>query len=102
MSKPTSGLSASILYFASAASFTKKSSDQIPAPLPITELFGKLEEMYPGISEQVLKSCAVTINLEYVDVGQRDMHSPFGGDTSQATVIQAGDEVALIPPVSSG
>ena len=80
----------SILYFASAASFTRKSSDTFPAPMPVTDLFGALEKQYPGITKAVLDSCAVTINLEYVDV-----------EEVQA-VINVGDEVAIIPPVSSG
>lgn len=79
-----------ILYFASAASFTRKSSDTFPAPMPVTDLFGALEKQYAGITKAVLESCAVTINLEYVDV-----------EEVQA-VINVGDEVAIIPPVSSG
>jgi len=42
---------------------------------------------------KVLESCLVTINLEYVDM-------PENGDKGQ--VINEGDEVAIIPPVSSG
>lgn len=85
-----------ILYFASAASFTRKSSDTFPAPLPITDLFGALETQYPGIEKAVLESCAVTINLEYVDVEEE------GGVEEASVVINVGDEVAIIPPVSSG
>lgn len=85
-----------ILYFASAASFARKSSDTLPAPMPITNLFGALETKYPGIREAVLDSCAVTVNLEYVDVEEED-----GGEKG-SVVIKVGDEVAIIPPVSSG
>lgn len=85
-----------ILYFASAASFTRKSSDILPAPIPITSLFGALETKYPGIRKTVLNSCAVTVNLEYVDVEEED-----GGEKG-SVVIKVGDEVAIIPPVSSG
>lgn len=80
-----------ILYFAAAASYTSKSFDHIAAPLPVTELFKTLEQKYPGMKAKVLESCAVTINLDYVDVE----------DESDKT-IQTGDEVAIIPPVSSG
>ena len=86
-----------ILYFASAASFIRKSSDTFPAPLPIAGLFGALEEQYPGITKAVLDSCAVTVNLEYVDVEEEGGVGGKGG-----VVIKAGDEVAIIPPVSSG
>ena len=87
-----------LLYFASAATFTKKISDDFSAPLPIVELFDVLENMYPGIGHAILISAAITVNLDYVDIegeGNTDK-------TSQSTVIGEGDEVAIIPPVSSG
>ena len=85
-----------LLYFASAASYTKKSSDDIPAPLPIDALFEILEKKYKGITYSVLSSSAVTVNLDYVDMEQDLKESGKGLE------IQAGDEVAIIPPVSSG
>lgn len=85
-----------ILYFASAASFTRKSSDTFSAPLPGADLFGVLEKQYPGITKAVLDSCAVTVNLEYVDVEEE------GSVEEGGVVINVGDEVAIIPPVSSG
>jgi molybdopterin converting factor small subunit len=81
-----------ILYFASASSYTKKNSEHLKAPLQAGHLFDTLEKMYPGINPMVLVSCAVTVNLEYVDLDQ-------GG---AAVTIADGDEVAIIPPVSSG
>jgi len=39
----------------------------------------------------VLDSCALTVNLEYVDL-----------DDLEEEMIKEGDEVAIIPPVSSG
>ena len=80
-----------LLYFASAASYTKKESESFAAPSNPVKLFELLEETYPGIKARVLDSCALTINLEYVDVTEQ----------AQET-IKAGDEVAIIPPVSSG
>ena len=80
-----------ILYFASAASFTKKSSENFLAPVPAKELSDFLEGKYPGIKKSVLGSCAVTINLEYVDV-----------EEDAEMIIKEGDEVGIIPPVSSG
>lgn len=56
------------------------------------ELFDLLESRYGGIRAKVLDSCALTINLEYVDLEEE----------SGQVMIQAGDEVAIIPPVSSG
>ncbi len=89
-----------LLYFASAASYTEKSLDDIPAPLAITDLFAHLEKLYPGIRQAVLSSCAVTVNLDYVDV--EDQQAAGGCKRSDITVINEGDEVAIIPPVSSG
>lgn len=85
-----------ILYFASATSFTGRQSDHLPAPLPISKLFDVLGEKYPGIVEKVLVSCAVTVNLEYVDLDE-EREKEDGG-----LVIGDGDEVGVIPPVSSG
>ncbi|OTA93625.1 hypothetical protein M434DRAFT_288788 [Hypoxylon sp. CO27-5] len=84
-----------ILYFASASSFISKEFETLPAPLPLRKLFDTLEEKYNGIKDKVLSSCLVTVNLNYVDV-------PDSNDESSQAVIQEGDEVAIIPPVSSG
>ena len=85
-----------LLYFASATSYTRKQHDFLPAPLPIHELHDKLEKLYPGMVEKVLRSCAVTVNLDYVDLEEEASKGEKG------LVIQPGDEVAIIPPVSSG
>ncbi|KAK4231776.1 hypothetical protein QBC38DRAFT_451013 [Podospora fimiseda] len=81
-----------ILYFASASSYTMTNAESLPAPLPLSKLFGLLEERYKGIKQNVLESSLVTVNLTYVDVE---------GD-GEDMVIKEGDEVAIIPPVSSG
>jgi molybdopterin converting factor small subunit len=85
----------SILYFAAASTFTRKTSEHLPAPVKVRDLFAKLEERYPGIKEKVLASCAVTVNLEYIDVEEEDAQEV-------EREIKEGDEVAIIPPVSSG
>lgn len=94
--KPPSG-HFNLLYFASASTFTGKEFEALPAPLPVRKLFATLEERYTGIRSRVLESCLVTINLNYVDVPE-DNHE---GDADEPT-IKEGDEVAIIPPVSSG
>ncbi|KAI8948006.1 molybdopterin synthase sulfur carrier subunit [Xylaria longipes] len=88
-----------VLYFASANSFTSKEYDMLPAPLAIGKLFDALEEKHSGIKDKILSSCLVTVNLDYVDVPNKDSE-----DASELGVvmIQEGDEVAIIPPVSSG
>lgn len=83
-----------VLYFAAVGDRTGRESERLPAPMPLADLFPALEERYPGIREGVLASCLVTVNLEYVDVAAEE------GDGG--VVIREGDEVAVIPPVSSG
>lgn len=85
----------SILYFAAASTFTGKTSEHLPAPIKARQLFTKLEEKYPKIEDKILSSCAVTVNLAYIDID---------GDNAQDwdLEIKEGDEVAIIPPVSSG
>ncbi|TVY15718.1 Molybdopterin synthase sulfur carrier subunit [Lachnellula arida] len=82
-----------VLYFASASSYTSKNNESLPAPLPLSKLFDTLEEKYNGMKAKVLVSCLVTVNLEYVDIPE---------DCASEPVIKEGDEVAIIPPVSSG
>lgn len=85
-----------VLYFASAASYTKKSVDHLSAPLPVSELFKTLEAKYPGIQSKILDACALTVNLDYVDLEEEAAAGEKG------KMIQERDEVAIIPPVSSG
>lgn len=80
-----------IHYFATASQYTSRNTESLPAPLKLSELFGELEQRYPGIVQKVLSSCGVSLDGEYVDV-------EADGDV----VIQTGGEVAIIPPVSSG
>lgn len=87
-----------MLYFAAATSYTHKDYEVLPAPLPLVELFATLEARYSGIRAGVLDGSFVTINLEYVDV---DADADAQGDAA-SIIIQEGDEVAVIPPVSSG
>ena len=91
-----------ILYFASASSYTGKSNETLPAPLPLSKLFPLLEERYPGITEKVLSSCTVSVGLEYVDIPSVEDDGIEGGREREGRVIGEGEEVAIIPPVSSG
>lgn len=84
-----------VLYFASASSFTGKESDSFPAPIALSGLFSLLESKYPGIRASILDHCMLTVNLDYVDM-------PQDGSENGDLLLKAGDELALIPPVSSG
>lgn len=64
--------------------------------MPVSSLFAAVEEKYPGITHKVLESSAVTVNLDYVSVEEEADKGDAG------MTINAGDEVAIIPPVSSG
>lgn len=44
----------------------------------------------------MLESCGVSLGLEYVDIEDGD------GDGDKERMIMAGEEVGIIPPVSSG
>ncbi|OBR15275.1 Molybdopterin synthase sulfur carrier subunit [Colletotrichum higginsianum IMI 349063] len=83
-----------VLFFASAGSFTCTPHEAIPGPLSLKKLFEVLEERYIGIKERILDSSLVTVNLEYVDIP--------GPDDGDGPIIQAGDEVAIIPPWGLG
>lgn len=89
-SKPPPG-TFKILYFSSATIHTKKDSEFLSAPLALGKLFDVLDEKYPGIRSTVLGSCMVTVNLNYTDL-----------EDEPEMELKEGDEVAIIPPVSSG
>jgi len=93
-SRPPAGYF-TILYFASASSHTSKDSEFLKAPLPLSKLFDTLDGRYTGMKAKVLESCLVTLNLEYVDVTETT-------EDADDKIILEGDEVAIIPPVSSG
>lgn len=79
-----------ILYFAAASSFVGQDHEALPAGLRLGDLYTALDGRHAGLAH-ILESCLVTVNLDYVDlVAQADL------------AICEGDEVAIIPPVSSG
>jgi molybdopterin converting factor subunit 1 len=85
-----------VLYFASAKDATGLSSEEILIPetsesqsISIADLFELLETRHPKLKQKkILASVAVAVNLEYVEI--------------EEGVVKAGDEVAIIPPVSGG
>jgi molybdopterin converting factor subunit 1 len=82
-----------VLYFASAKEAAGVSSEVVSlkdgSEMSVTQLFEKLEASHPSLKhKKILSSVAVAINLEYVELESGKIH--------------AGDEVAIIPPVSGG
>lgn len=83
-----------MLYFASAKDATGMTSEEIALPdtaetMSISDLFDTLETKHPKLKQKkILSSVAVAVNLEYVELGDGK--------------VKAGDEVAIIPPVSGG
>ncbi|PLN74891.1 hypothetical protein BDW42DRAFT_181566 [Aspergillus taichungensis] len=88
-----------IHYFSTASAYTGKSTERLPAPLPVARLFDVLEERYPGMRKAVLGSCGLSVGDEYVDL---DAELGVGQSSEGRVVIKEGEEVAVIPPVSSG
>ena len=89
-----------VLYFASASTFTKKDWEEFPAPFPLHQLPDLLESSYPGIGKAILDSAAITLNLEYVDL---DVQATNDAEyQAKSFTIHDRDEIAIIPPVSSG
>lgn len=65
--------------------------------MTLKALFDELEGRWPGIGEKILKSSQVALNLEYVDCEWEERETK-----GTEIVIGKGDEVGIVPPVSSG
>lgn len=50
------------------------------------------------MKEKILSSCAVSVRLQYVDGEELDVETA----KDKTRMIECNDEVAIIPPVSSG
>ncbi|ETN46832.1 uncharacterized protein HMPREF1541_01021 [Cyphellophora europaea CBS 101466] len=95
-----------LLLFASASTVANNTDSlTLEAPMTLKQLFEMLEEKFPGMKRKVLRSAAVTVNLEYVDfeVGEDGGVVELDDVQGDGKVwLRAGDEVAVVPPVSSG
>lgn len=97
-----------LLLFAAASTYAGGVETlTLPAPSTLRQVFKSLEAQFPGITRKVLQSSAVTVNLEYVDFevedrGKEDVEGEGNSGEGLDLVIGKGDEVGIIPPVSSG
>lgn len=112
---PNQSGSFALLLFAAASTYTGTDNLTLPAPMTLKQLFDTLEKSFPGIKKKVLRSSAVTVNLEYVEfevdeegnIVSVEGRAAGGGEEGDdgdggAVAIKKGDEVGIIPPVSSG
>ena len=72
--------------FAAAAERVGAASVEVPHPATVATLRRMLADTWPSLAD-LLPRCAVAVNHEYADDDQP---------------LRAGDEVAIIPPVSGG
>ncbi|KAF7846394.1 hypothetical protein BT93_L4467 [Corymbia citriodora subsp. variegata] len=89
-----------LLLFASASSYTGTDTLTLPS-MNLKQLCEHLEQQYPGIGAKILRSSGVCVNLEYVEFEYDGLMQGRKG-CGEDVVIKGGDEVGIIPPVSSG
>jgi molybdopterin converting factor small subunit len=77
-----------IEYYGPSTQYTSVKEERVSL-FSLKELFQHWDSVYEGFSEYVRQSCGLTINLEYVDL-------------NESVKLDDSDEVAVIPPVSSG
>jgi len=94
-----------VLLFASASTYAGGVETlHFRGPTTLAEIFVTLETKFPGFTDKILKSSAVTVDLEYVEFEIDDgkqREDTISGQGLDRTV-QPGSELAIIPPVSSG
>ncbi|BFZ63270.1 hypothetical protein YB2330_004391 [Saitoella coloradoensis] len=96
-----SSQSFTILYFASSRDAASGlSSESIPLPagtdsITVKEAVKLITVRHGEKIEKVLNTAGLAVNLEYVDLEEE-----LAGKAE--TRVKAGDEVAVIPPVSGG
>lgn len=80
-----------VLYFAKSAEITGVRSETISVPQEIQalQLWKELEILHPGLAD-VRNQVIFAVRQEYVELGD------------QPLLLQPGDEVAIIPPISGG
>lgn len=79
-----------IEYFGPSKDFTKKTSEQVSDIITLQNLYDHLTLTYSReFQSYVQQNCGITLNYEYID-------------RNQDIRFKDGDEICIIPPVSSG
>lgn len=88
-------------YFGPATDVTHKREDLVAMesfPVSLTKVWGWIKEKYGSeFGDYIITACNIALNTEYIDFDKENPTIAF--DQVQ---IQDGDEVVIIPPVSSG
>lgn len=80
-----------MLYFAKSAEITGIRSETISVPQEIKalQLWKEIETLHPGLAD-VRSQVILAVRQEYVELGEQQL------------LLQPGDEIAIIPPISGG
>lgn len=80
-----------VLYFAKSAEIAGIRSETISVPQEIKalQLWNEIETRHPGLAD-VRNQVIFAVRQEYVELGD------------QLLLLQSGDEIAIIPPISGG
>ncbi|ONH66597.1 Molybdopterin synthase sulfur carrier subunit [Cyberlindnera fabianii] len=82
----------SVRYYGPSADFTTKTEEKLTSIKTISALVQHFETEYSvNFADYVRNNCGICVNLEYIDLNE----------DSEMTLSEE-DEVAIIPPVSSG
>lgn len=90
-----------ILFFARARELCGTSSTCVKVHAGVTAvdvLLDTVLKLYPKL-EPLIHHCALAVNLEYVPGLEENIGH---GNRPVSTVLQHGDELAIIPPISGG
>ncbi|CAO2606394.1 Molybdopterin synthase sulfur carrier subunit [Lemmus lemmus] len=80
-----------VLYFAKSAEIAGVRSKTISVPQEIKalQLWKEIETLHPGLAD-VRNQVILAVRQEYVELGDQQL------------LLQPGDEIAIIPPMSGG
>ncbi|XP_015997860.2 molybdopterin synthase sulfur carrier subunit isoform X4 [Rousettus aegyptiacus] len=80
-----------VLYFAKSAEIAGIRSETISVPREIKslQLWNEIETRHPGLAD-IRNQVILAVRQEYVELGD------------QLLLLQSGDEIAIIPPISGG